>query len=163
MKAIVGGKLLLESAEGGFCVREDAALLFDERIRKIVPREGLRYAADLEIIDAAGLYVSPGFLNLHVHGCGGADTMDEAAGSLIEMSRWQARMGVVAFLPTTMTYDFSRLDMAFGLKRSDPWQCRSVILSRGRSTVPLRLRFPTSLRRGRSSERGPRACGKQER
>ena len=71
MKAIVGGKLLLESAEGGFCVREDAALLFDERIRKIVPREGLRYAADLEIIDAAGLYVSPGFLNLHVHGCGG--------------------------------------------------------------------------------------------
>ena len=53
--------------------------------------------------DARGAYVSPGFINLHIHGCAGADTMDATEDTLAVMSRFLVQTGVTAFLPTTMT------------------------------------------------------------
>jgi N-acetylglucosamine-6-phosphate deacetylase len=51
--------------------------------------------------EAHGLLVCPGFINLHVHGGMGADTLDASAKSLAVMAQDQARQGVTAFLPTT--------------------------------------------------------------
>ncbi len=130
MKAIINGKCILPDEAGDFKVREGLVLLFDEKIRHILTKEEFaakRYApaAEItEIIDAQGSYVSPGFLNVHIHGCVGADTMDDAPEAIHKMQLFQAQTGVTSFLPTTMTYDFLTLGRAFAhvreaMKRQD--------------------------------------------
>ena len=116
MKAIINGRFIIPDESGRFTVEEGLTLFFDEKIQRIRPaatisedeREGLE-----ECIDARGAYVSPGFLNVHIHGCVGADTMDDDTEAIRQMQRFQARTGVTSFLPTTMTYDFPTLERAF--------------------------------------------------
>jgi N-acetylglucosamine-6-phosphate deacetylase len=85
-------------------------LLFDKTIQGLVPVDAV--PSGVEIIDANNSYVAPGFINIHIHGCGGADTMDATPAALTTMSKIQAATGVTAFLPTTMTYDFASIDKA---------------------------------------------------
>ena len=54
-------------------------------------------------LDATGCFVLPGFIDLHVHGGDGADTMDATQDALDRMARFFAQHGVTAFVPTTMT------------------------------------------------------------
>ena len=54
-------------------------------------------------LDATGCYVLPGFIDVHVHGGDGYDTMDATAEGLTAMATFFARHGVTAFLATTMT------------------------------------------------------------
>ena len=55
------------------------------------------------IVDAGGLIALPGFIDVHVHGGDGADSMDADAEGLSRMARFFARHGVTAFLATTWT------------------------------------------------------------
>lgn len=55
-----------------------------------------------ELIDAGGLYVSPGFIDTHVHGGGGADFMDEGTESVIRVVRTHMRHGTTTILPTIL-------------------------------------------------------------
>ena len=56
-----------------------------------------------ETIDARGGVLLPGFIDLHVHGAVGRDTMDTSPQALADMARFYARHGVTAFLATTWT------------------------------------------------------------
>ena len=116
MKAIIHGKTILPDKEENFTIRRGLVLLFDENIRDILTEEefaALPQGSVNETIDADGCYVSPGFLNVHIHGCVGADTMDDDPEAIHKMQLFQAKTGVTSFLPTTMTYDFKTLDRAF--------------------------------------------------
>lgn len=53
--------------------------------------------------DATGCVVLPGFIDLHIHGSAGHDTMDAMPESLPAISRFLAQHGVTGFTPTTMT------------------------------------------------------------
>lgn len=48
-------------------------------------------------------YLSPGFIDVHIHGAGGADTMDGTFEALNTISKTICCYGTTAFLPTTMT------------------------------------------------------------
>ena len=52
-----------------------AVLVRDGRIAEIGSVGGID-AGDGQVIDAGGAYLSPGFIDIHVHGGGGADFMD---------------------------------------------------------------------------------------
>jgi len=54
------------------------------------------------IFDAGERIVAPGFIDLHIHGTGGADVGDGNLDSLKKMSKTLARYGVTSFLATTM-------------------------------------------------------------
>ena len=70
MKAIVNGALVTPDA-----VLLGKTLLFDERIEAIADaRDPL--PAGVDTVDARGGCVLPGFVDLHVHGGGGADFLD---------------------------------------------------------------------------------------
>ena len=56
-----------------------------------------------DIIDAEGLYLSPGFINVHIHGAAGHDTMDGTYYAINEISKCIAQNGTTSFTPTTMT------------------------------------------------------------
>jgi N-acetylglucosamine-6-phosphate deacetylase len=53
----------------------------------------------LEVIDARGLYVTPGFIDIHVHGGGGRDTTEGAEEAVIHMARAHARFGTTGIVP----------------------------------------------------------------
>lgn len=58
-----------------------------------------------EEIDAGGLYVSPGFVDIHVHGGGGHDFMDATVEAFTGIAQVHARYGTTAMVPTTLTSD----------------------------------------------------------
>ncbi len=71
-------------------------------ITAIVPAD-TALPPDEMIIDAHGLWVAPGFIDVHVHGGDGHDTMDATPQALHSMARFFARHGVTSYYPTTMS------------------------------------------------------------
>jgi len=56
-----------------------------------------------DAVDAQGGYILPGFIDVHIHGGAGADTMDATPAALATLSRHCAAHGVTGFLATTMS------------------------------------------------------------
>lgn len=54
-------------------------------------------------INGNGQYVSPGFIDIHVHGGGGHDFMDGSETAFLKIAELHARYGTTAMLPTTLT------------------------------------------------------------
>lgn len=65
-----------------------------------------------EYLDAGGQTLLPGFVDIHVHGGAGHDTMDATPDALHEMARFYARHGVTTFLATTWTDTPERIRVA---------------------------------------------------
>ena len=62
------------------------------------------------IVDAKGMYLSPGFIDIHLHGAGGYDTMDGNAKALEKSAKTIVKHGTTAFLPTTMTVSIPEIN-----------------------------------------------------
>src|SRR5678815_2360310 len=54
-------------------------------------------------IDAHGKYISPGFIDIHVHGGGGYDFMDGTIDAFLKIAETHAQYGTTAMLPITLT------------------------------------------------------------
>ncbi len=104
MKAIVNAKILHEET-----ILEGYTLFFDTQIVKITDEIT---AQNCEVIDAKGAYMSAGFIDLHVHGSGGADVMDASPEALEILSTTLLQTGVTSFLATTMTMSNEAIDKA---------------------------------------------------
>ena len=65
--------------------------------------ETIRIPAAADTIDASQFVVAPGFIDPHIHGCGGADVMEGSWDSLNAISHIVVRHGTTAFLPTTVS------------------------------------------------------------
>ena len=61
-----------------------------------------------EVDDFQG-FITPGFIDTHIHGCFGYDTSDGEVDGIVEMAKGLARIGVAAFCPTTMTISEDKL------------------------------------------------------
>lgn len=108
MKAIIDGRLVLPDT-----VLNGYVLLYEgDTILDIVARESVDLEACESVISADGALVVPGFINEHIHGCAGVDTMDEDGAALPKMQQVLPATGVTSFLPTTMTYDRARIEKA---------------------------------------------------
>ena len=60
-------------------------------------------------IDADGNYISPGFIDIHVHGGGGHDFMDCEETAFIKIAETHARHGTTAMVPTTLSCERDEL------------------------------------------------------
>ena len=56
-------------------------------------------------IDAKGDYISPAFIDIHVHGGGGHDFMDGTEDAFLKIAETHARHGTTSMLATTLTSD----------------------------------------------------------
>ncbi len=111
MKAIINGKIILKDR-----VVDGYALLYSNVIEGIVSRENL--PNDVEIIDAKGGYVSPGLIDIHIHGYLGKDVCDAEEESIRTISNGLIKNGVTGYLPTTMTVDMKVIKKALEVCRA---------------------------------------------
>ncbi|MFV0503522.1 MAG: N-acetylglucosamine-6-phosphate deacetylase [Lachnospirales bacterium] len=102
MKTIVNGKIYINE---NFVEKN---LVFTDSIIEITDS----IPENSEIIDAKNNYVLPGFIDVHVHGYGGNDTMEGTKESLENIQRKITQNGVTSFLPTTMTMDLEKIEKA---------------------------------------------------
>ncbi len=99
-RQVIKGNLVLPEK-----VAEDGLLFIEDgRIVEILEAS---VAGDLPdspaIIDYHGFWVTPGLIDVHLHGARGKEAMDGEAESIREMARHQASCGVTGFFPTTLT------------------------------------------------------------
>ncbi len=80
-------------------------LLIDKRILKITS-ENLNNLSNFIKINADGLYISPGFIDIHTHGAGGYDISTGDRDAFLGMGNWKKKMGVTTYLPTTLALPF---------------------------------------------------------
>jgi len=64
---------------------------------------------DCEVLDAEGAYVSPGFVDIHVHGGGGYDFMDCTPEALKAISDIHLKNGTTSLLPTAVSSEFENI------------------------------------------------------
>ena len=106
MTTIINGRLILPDASGNFQICAGKVLTFDDKIISIGDSIGGT------IIDAKNCFVAPGFINVHIHGCAGGDTMDDDSNALTTMREFLPTSGVTSFLPTTMTMSREKISAA---------------------------------------------------
>ena len=110
---IKGGKLIFpDEVRGGLnlvCDKQTGKIL------SIVADSCLTVESSDEVIDAAGRYVSPGFVDIHVHGGGGYDFMDGTVEAFLGVSRMHATHGTTSMVPTTVTCSDDELFRVFDI------------------------------------------------
>ena len=55
------------------------------------------------VVDASGCFVIPGLVDIHFHGCMGADFCDGTREAIASIARYEASQGVTAICPATLT------------------------------------------------------------
>ncbi len=80
---------------------ESADLLTDgDRIARVISPDSRESVAAQSVVDLQGLTLFPGFIDVHIHGAAGIDTMAASAEDLRRVGEFLARHGVTSWLPT---------------------------------------------------------------
>ncbi len=125
-------------------------LIKNGKIEKI----GAENCSDLKEIDAKGGYLFPGFIDVHIHGGGGADFMDATPQAFETAIRAHLLRGTTALVPTAMTAKREELkafikaylefknsstlsDLALGLHLEGPYFSKSDSKSKGAQSGEL--------------------------
>jgi len=94
---IFNGKIITPKS-----ILENASLIvLDGKISGI--EKGNPNISDALKIDAKGQYISPGFIDIHLHGGGGSDFMDGTPEAFLNIAETHAKYGTTAMFPTTLT------------------------------------------------------------
>ena len=104
IQAIKNGKIILDDK-----ILEGYTLYFEgEKILAVTKEDR---AADA-VIDAKGMFVSPGFIDTHTHGAKGFDFLDGTDEAFLEATAFQAEHGATTVLPTITSSNFDDLARA---------------------------------------------------
>lgn len=97
MYALVNGMVF----DGEKFLQGMAVVIEDDRIKDLVREEDLR---DMEVVDVEGAYITPGFIDLQLNGCGGVLFNDDISEETLKtMNETNIRYGCTSFLPTLIT------------------------------------------------------------
>lgn len=110
-KFIVGGKVVTDNE----C--SDAVIVIENgRISDILPPSSECECG--EVIDASGMYVLPGFVEIHAHGGGGYDFMDATEEAFEAITETHLKHGTTSILPTTVACGIESMERLFDLYRN---------------------------------------------
>ncbi|MYL33934.1 N-acetylglucosamine-6-phosphate deacetylase [Pontibacillus yanchengensis] len=91
--------------------RENGSIFIDNG--KIASLNRNRATGEHQVIELPESYkIIPGFIDLHIHGAGGADMMDATPEALATISKRLAERGTTSFLATTMTQADENIEAA---------------------------------------------------
>ena len=75
--------------------------------------EAFEETSEEEVIDAEGLMVIPGLVDIHSHGAAGEDFSDGNPEGLKKILQYEKRCGITSYCPTSMTFPKERLRQIF--------------------------------------------------
>ncbi len=84
-------------------LRDGVVIVEGSRISAVGARNEITVPADAKRIEARGITLVPGFVDVHVHGAGGHDVMEATPAALDAVATTLARSGTTSFLATTVT------------------------------------------------------------
>ncbi len=84
-------------------IQEGLVVIEDQVIRDVGSRQELAVPKDARFVDLGDRILSPGFVEIHIHGGGGHDVMEATPEALEAVARVALRHGTTSFLPTTLT------------------------------------------------------------
>lgn len=100
-------------------VIKNANVIFTDKIRKAIVLcdngkikdivEHYTETSQDNVIDAKGLYLSPGFIDIHVHGGGNKSAMSTNYNDIIEMAEAHLKYGTTSIVPTTLASPIEQL------------------------------------------------------
>ena len=128
---IVNGKIILIDR----IIPNGTVLIRNGIIQAI--EEGDITISDAEEIDAKGQYISPGFIDIHVHGGGGHDFMDGTTAAFLQIAEIHAKHGTTAMLPTTLSSEKEDL-----LSTLSAYDAANKINTKGASFLGMHLEGP---------------------
>jgi N-acetylglucosamine-6-phosphate deacetylase len=85
-----------------YTIMENASVLVSEGKIIGIEEGNPSFPGALEI-DAKGQYISPGFIDIHIHGGGGSDFMDGTPEAFLNIAETHAKYGTSSMFPTTLT------------------------------------------------------------
>lgn len=110
---ITNGKLILPTG-----IKMGQTLICENgKIEQIIPNGSYQPLVGDKVIDARQNYVSPGFIDMHIHGGGGHDFMDGTIEAFLGVAETHAKYGTTAMVPTTLTSTNEELMTTFTVYR----------------------------------------------
>jgi N-acetylglucosamine-6-phosphate deacetylase len=141
---IINGKLILPTGleEGKVLVCQDG------KIQDMIPAIDYTKQKEDTIVDAEGCFVSPGFIDMHLHGGGGYDFMDATVEAYLGVAEAHMKHGTTAMVPTTLTSSDDEL-----LETFEVYKQARKINTKGARFLGLHLEGPYF---------SPKQCGAQD-
>lgn len=107
-KLITGGKVVLPTE----CIKA-SVLLENGIIAEVFTSASELSYIDAEVIDAKGLYVMPGFVEIHAHGGGGFDFMDATEDAFEKICDTHLTHGTTSLAPTSVACSEEAMEDVF--------------------------------------------------
>lgn len=106
----------LERKDGVVAVRDGKIAGIDSRAE---------FPEGAQVVDAKGLYLAPGFIDMHVHGGGGAGVMSCDPDEIVRMCEAHAKYGTTSIVPTTLAAPIPVLEKAVDAVREAQPKCKA--------------------------------------
>ena len=87
-------------------------LIEGSKIKSLFPMDSFQPHIGARILDVEGAYIAPGFIDMHLHGGGGADVMDGTPEAFAAIAEAHAKGGTTSIVPTTLTSPMEDLKRA---------------------------------------------------
>lgn len=118
--ALVGGTAILQDE----LIEDSVVLIAEGKIKSIGKRSSVDLKTASETRNVSGKFVSPGFIDMHVHGGAGFDFMDGSVQAVETACRAHLTCGTTTIFPTTATGAPSQIHEMIS-------SCKSFIESKG--------------------------------
>ena len=106
--ALTNGKVLTPLR----LIDRGTVLIKGDSISEVGSAGEVKIPESAKIYDAAGKYISPGFIDIHVHGGGGGDASEGTCDSIHTMAKAHAAGGTTSLLATTFTAPIEEIGRA---------------------------------------------------
>ena len=106
-------------------------------LSKLLRRSPLSSKPNYTFIDAGGNYVAPGFIDIHTHGAGGFDFMDNTVEAYLGVAETHAKYGTTSLLPTTLASTSKEL-----YKTLEVYKKAKTLNNKGASFLGIHLEGP---------------------
>ncbi len=90
-------------------IRNGTVVFEDGKITSAGRRDEIEAPTGARVIDASQKVVTPGFIDIHVHGGKGRSVMEASAEAVNELAKFETDHGTTAFLPTTISASREKL------------------------------------------------------
>jgi N-acetylglucosamine-6-phosphate deacetylase len=108
MLVIINGRVIGPRA----ILEQHCVVIRGSAIERVAPAAQVLWSDDATVIDAQRDFVAPGFVDLHVHGALGRDTMEASVEALAQISKFHASGGTTAMTLTTATDSTEKINAA---------------------------------------------------